>query len=124
LPASLLAALAALEQKSREHRDFQVLLCLDYGGGDELVRAVKKLLMSGAREFDEAALRAALDAPDVPPVDLVIRTSGEQRTSGFMPLQAAYAELYFTPVHFPDFDAREFLKALQEYTERQRRFGS
>lgn len=124
LPASLLAALAALEQESREYTGFHVLLCLDYGGSDELVRAVRKLMVLGAQDIDEAALRTALDAPDVPPVDLLIRTSGEQRTSGFMPLQAAYAELYFTPVHFPDFDGREFLKALQEYAERQRRFGS
>lgn len=123
LPASLLSALAALELESKEHGDFQVQLCLDYGGSDELVRAVNKLLVTGKTSIDEASLRAALDAPDVPPIDLVIRTSGEQRISGFMPLQASYAELYFTPVHFPDFDAREFLKALQTYAERQRRFG-
>ena len=65
----------------------------------------------------------ALDTASLPPVDLVIRTSGEQRTSGFMPLQAAYAELYFSEQYFPDFSAKDFENALKEYGKRQRRFG-
>ncbi len=124
LPSSLLRELALLEQETEKYSEFNVQLCLDYGGSDELVRAVNKILVSGRRKIDESALLHALDAPDAPPVDLVIRTSGEQRLSGLMPLQAAYAELYFAPVHFPDFDAEAFKEALDFYNMRQRRFGN
>ncbi len=124
LPPSLIAALAALESESASYTEFNVQLCLDYGGSDELVRAVNKLLASGTHQIDENALVHALDAPDIPAVDLIIRTSGEQRVSGFMPLQAAYAELYFSSVHFPDFDARAFKEALEAYCKRGRRFGN
>ena len=123
LPASLLYELHLLETESARHGDFNVQLCLDYGGGDELVRAINKLLTSGVGEVNESMLLRALDAPDVPPVDLVIRTSGEQRLSGFMPLQAAYAELYFSPLNFPDFDATELKKAIETFGMRRRRFG-
>src|SRR3989338_6006476 len=124
LPSSLLRELVLLEQETAKYSEFHVQLCLDYGGSDELVRAVNKILASGKRKIDESALLNALDAPDAPPVDLVIRTSGEQRLSGLMPLQVAYAELYFAPVHFPDFDAKAFKEALDSYSARQRRFGN
>ncbi len=123
LPASLAEELRLLETESAKYTDFHVQLCLDYGGSDELVRAMNKLLAGGTKLVDESTLFQALDAPDIPPVDLLIRTSGEQRTSGFMPLQAAYAELYFVPTHFPDFDARALKEALEDYSSRQRRFG-
>lgn len=124
LPRSLLDSLQKLETATEAYDGFTVQLCLDYGGSDELVRAVNKLIDEGAHDIDEATLYRALDSADVPPVDMIIRTSGEQRVSGFMPLQAAYAELYFSSVHFPDFDARALNEALVAYNSRQRRFGN
>lgn len=123
LPKALVKALEALEKETQQYRNFHVQFCLDYGGSDELVRAVNALLREGKKEIDEDALLQRLDSMGLPQIDLIIRTSGEQRLSGFMPLLSAYAELYFSPIHFPDFTAAEFQKALAEYSERQRRFG-
>ncbi len=123
LPAKLLRALTELEEDTHHYDNFNVQLCLDYGGRDEIIRAVNKLLVTKVKHVDETAFAAQLDSVDIPAVDLIIRTSGEQRLSGFMPFQSAYAELYFADVHFPDFDARELRKALNDYGKRQRRFG-
>ncbi len=73
--------------------------------------------------MDEEALTAKLDTGGMPDVDLIIRTSGEQRLSGFMPWQSAYAELYFSEVLMPDFGREEFVAAIEEYGKRKRRFG-
>jgi len=70
-----------------------------------------------------ASLNAALDAPDIPDPDLVIRTSGEQRLSNFLMWQAAYSELVFVPIHWPDFDKAALEGAIAEYARRERRFG-
>lgn len=97
---------------------------LNYGGRDELLRAVKKLIRQGVKRIGGEEFEQSLDTNGLPDPDLIIRTSGEQRLSGLMPWQAAYAELYFTKVHFPDFDDRELDKALRDYARRQRRFGA
>lgn len=122
LPKSLLRALTRLEQATVSYRDFSVVLCLDYGGVDEVVRAARSL-QRAKKSITESSLFGALDTAGLPKVDLVIRTSGEQRTSGFMPLHAAYAELYFSEQYFPDFSAKDFEEAMSEYGKRQRRFG-
>lgn len=95
---------------------------LNYGGHDELVRAARKLQLAKTPITAEA-LEAALDTADAPPLDMVVRTSGEQRLSGFMPWQSAYAELYFPALHWPEFDAKAVDEALRWYGSRQRRFG-
>lgn len=122
LPRSLVKGLYHIAEATKTYTDFTVVLCLDYGGIDELVRAAR-LLQKGKKQITESSLFEALDTAGLPKVDLVIRTSGEQRTSGFMPLQAAYAELYFSEKYFPDFSAKDFEDALREYGKRQRRFG-
>lgn len=122
LPKPLVQGLAHLEQVTASYRDFTIVLCLDYGGVDEVVRAARSL-QKRKQSITEVSLFKALDTRGLPPVDLVIRTSGEQRTSGFMPLQAAYAELYFSEKYFPDFSANDFVDAVREYGKRQRRFG-
>ena len=104
-------------------------VALDYGGRDELVRAVRRLADdAGAgrapRRIDERAIAARLDEPGMPDVDLLVRTSGEHRISNFLLWQIAYAELYFTPVLWPDFNRGELFAALRDYQGRQRRFGS
>ncbi len=123
LPARLVQALKKLEEETRDYTDFNVQLCLDYGGNDEVIRAVNKILGEGKREIDETKFLDYLDSRGLPPLDLIIRTSGEKRTSGFMPLQSAYAEFYFADAHFPDFDVKEFRKALDDFAKRNRRFG-
>ena len=106
-----------------------VAIALNYGAQDERVRAAQAIaLRVRAGEIDPAAISledvaAGLDTADLPPLDLLIRTSGEQRLSNFMLWQAAYAELYFTDTLWPDFDARALAKALDAFRLRDRRFG-
>ncbi len=123
LPKNLVKELEKLEDETSDYRDFNVQLCLDYGGRDEIVRAVNKMLKSGIKEINEETFKSYLDTADIPDPDLIIRTSGEKRTSGIMPFQAAYAELHFCDVYFPEFDAFELRKAIKSFGKRIRRFG-
>lgn len=124
LPKYLLRELEKLEEETKNYTEFNVQLCLDYGGRDELLRAVDSMIKNGEREISEEKFEKYLDSYGIPDPDLIIRTSGEQRLSGFMPFQAVYAELYFSQKHFPDFDGRELRKAVVDYGNRQRRFGA
>ena len=104
-------------------------VALDYGARDELVRAVAQLAAElrqgrGPGRFDEKAIAERLYAPDLPDVDLFIRTSNEQRISNFLLWQIAYAELWFTEVLWPDFDRHVLFRALRDFQRRQRRFGA
>ena len=102
-----------------------VCLAFDYGGRDEIVRAVMRIASAGVRggNIDESLFAQYLDNPGIPDPDLVIRTGGESRLSNFLLWQTAYSELYFTPVLWPDFGRKEIEEALSEYKRRQRRFG-
>jgi undecaprenyl diphosphate synthase len=96
-------------------------VALNYGSQDELVRAAQAAAAQGA--ITAETIEANLDTADMPPLDLVIRTSGEQRLSNFMLWQAAYAEFWFTDTLWPDFTKKELARALDEFTGRERRFG-
>jgi undecaprenyl diphosphate synthase len=104
-------------------------VALNYGARSELVQAMRRLGQGVAEgrlrpdEVDEARIEAELDTHDLPPLDLLIRTSGEQRLSNFLLWQAAYAELYFTDTLWPDFDEAAMAAALAEYARRERRYG-
>jgi undecaprenyl diphosphate synthase len=100
-------------------------LCINYGGRAEIVDSVKSLISKGytPEQITEDAIASQLYSPELPDVDLVIRTSGEIRTSNFHLWRAAYAELYFTEVLWPDFDNLELLRAIITYQSRKRRFG-
>jgi undecaprenyl diphosphate synthase len=104
-------------------------IAVNYGGRAEIIQAVQGIardVLSGRlapEEIDESALSGRLWTAGIPDPDLVIRASGEQRLSNFLLWQAAYAELYLTPVLWPDFGVEEFHKALLEYQKRARRFG-
>lgn len=96
-------------------------VALNYGSQDELVRAAQAAASQGA--ITAESIETNLDTADMPPLDLLIRTSGEQRLSNFMLWQAAYAEFWFTETLWPDFNKQEFASALNEFAGRQRRFG-
>jgi undecaprenyl diphosphate synthase len=101
------------------------LLCLDYGGQQEIVEAVKRIAASGidAEDITPELISHHLYAPDVPPVDLIIRTSGQQRLSNFMLWESAYSELAFTKTYWPDFAEADLDKVLDEYADTDRRYG-
>jgi len=100
-------------------------LALSYGGRGEILEAIRRLWSPEGipADFDEAQFSSRLDTADLPDPDLIVRTSGEKRISNFLLWQAAYAELYFTDVLWPDFNEKELLAALLDYQGRQRRFG-
>ena len=123
LPKRLVAKIEEIEEKTAKYSKLYLQLCLDYGGRDEIVRAVNKMLQSGIKKINEKTFQNYLDSAGLPDPDLIIRTSGEKRTSGIMPFQGVYAELYFTNVYFPDFDAEQFYLAVLDYSKRTRRFG-
>lgn len=111
------------------NRRLNLVVALNYGAQDELVRAVRRLAAeaaAGARDpaaISAADIEAALDTAAFAPVDLIIRSSGEVRLSNFLLWQAAYAELWFTPVLWPDFDAAVLRQATEAFARRERRFG-
>lgn len=129
LSESVCRALTAAETETAAGRTLTMILALSYGGRDEILRAAKKLAEQTAQgridlqSFDSKQFSALLDTQDIPEPDLLIRTSGERRISNFLLWQAAYSELYFTDVLWPDFDTRELHRALEDYRQRKRRFG-
>jgi len=125
LPKHLVELLEKLEKATRKNSQMVVNVAIDYGGRDEVVRAVKKIIRKKLKpeEITEEVLMKNLDTGDLPDVDFVIRTSGEMRLSNFLPLQATYAELYFPRIYWPDFDKEQFDLSLEEFKKRERRFG-
>ena len=100
-----------------------VNLAINYGGRDEIIRAVKKLSPADIAGLTEENFASFLDIPDLPPVDLLIRTGGDQRISNFLLWQSAYAELYFSPELWPDWTGEHFERAVADFANRERRFG-
>jgi undecaprenyl diphosphate synthase len=124
-PERLRRRMERLEEATAANDRLLLWIAFDYGGRAELVEAARRLVEDGvpAGQIDEDAFAARLDAPDVPDIDLLVRTSGEQRISNFLLWHAAYAELVFTSTLWPDFGAEDLRWALDEFTRRQRRFG-
>ena len=112
-----------LERETKDYTDFTVCIAMDYGGHDELIRTIQYLAKNKI-EASKENIEKHLDTKGiVPPPDFIIRTSGEQRLSGFMSWQAAYAELYFPKQYFPDFTPQQLEMAIEDYSKRDRRFG-
>jgi undecaprenyl diphosphate synthase len=115
--------------KTADNDRMTLAIALNYGARNELVQAMRQLAVQveqgklAAVDIDEGRIEAALDTHDLPPLDLLIRTSGEQRLSNFLLWQAAYAELLFVETLWPDFDADTMQAALAEYARRERRYG-
>lgn len=129
LPPKTLKTVQETIQMTKNNTRFTCNICLNYGGKAEIVRAAKafaeevKANKKDINDLTEENFDDYLYTKGMPPVDLLIRTSGEQRTSNFLPWQLAYAEFIFTPVAWPDFSKEEFRKCLEEYNNRNRRFG-
>lgn len=122
---ALQRGLKRLEEETAGNTRFNLNLALDYGGEDELVRTIQKMIKDKIppRKIDAALIFSYLDAYGLPDPDLIIRTGGELRTSGFMPFQSAYAEWYFTPIYFPDLTPKDLLTAIYDFEKRERRYG-
>jgi undecaprenyl diphosphate synthase len=124
IPRETLEWMERTERETARCSSVWVFVAVDYGGRDEIVRAVNKLIQKGVKEVNEEILREHLDLPpEVPDPDLLIRTGGEKRISNFLLWYLSYTELYFTDVLWPDFGREEFLKALKDYSQRVRKFG-
>jgi len=124
IPKETLKWMEKTERETENCRDIKVFVAVDYGGRDEIIRAINKLLREGKKEIDETSFRNYLDfPPEVPEPDLLIRTAGERRISNFLLWHIAYTELYFTDTLWPDFGREDFIKALEDYAKRKRKFG-
>jgi len=127
IPKSLALYIKRIEEKTKNNKAHVFNAAIDYGGHDEILRATKKIIDSGVKsnELDEKKFASFLDTGDqpYPYVDLFIRTSGEQRTSGFLPWQLNYAEYYWELDHLPDMTPRKLADIILDYSRRRRRFG-
>lgn len=125
LRSDILKAVEDIEERTMAGTNGTLNICFNYGGQAEIEDAAKKLALDykeGKVDLDNINFNSYL-YHDLPPIDLMIRTSGENRISNFMLYQLAYSELYFTNVYFPDFDKKEYELAIDEYNKRKRRFG-
>jgi undecaprenyl diphosphate synthase len=126
---SVVKELQTAEELTRENRVLTLTMCVNYGGRAEIADAAAALARDAVRgkvnpdRVDQKMFAHYLDEPDMPDVDLFWRTSGEQRTSNFLPWQAAYAEMVFTDVLWPDVDRRSLWEAIEIYAGRSRRYG-
>jgi|AntRauTorcE11897_2_1112592.scaffolds.fasta_scaffold00001_98 undecaprenyl diphosphate synthase len=124
LPEDLYKEIQKVKDKTANKDEFVVNIALNYGGRDEIVNAVNTIIDTGVKKVDKESFKNYLYTKDLPDPDLIIRTSGEVRTSNFMPYQSAYSEWHFPKTFWPDFNKKELEKALVNYQSRNRRFGS
>lgn len=122
IPKDILDTIESLEEETKSFTNLIVAIGIDYGGHDEIVRTISKLKLLNM-DITTDNIESHLDTAELPQIDLIIRTGGEKRLSGFMSWQSEYAELYFSDRLFPDFTAEELTKALNDYGNRDRRFG-
>ena len=122
LPDDIQQLLRESEQNSPEDAGFTLIFAINYGSRKEIINAVNRAVERGEK-VDENSFSSLLYTDGIPDPDLIIRTGGEIRLSNFLMYQAAYAELYFTDVLFPDFTDAEFDKAIENYSARERRYG-
>jgi undecaprenyl diphosphate synthase len=131
LPPDIARELRTACEDTRDFSGMQVVLALNYGGRDEIIRGMRRLLTDradgggtdGADEIREAGFRRYLDNPDLPDPDLIIRTAGEMRMSNFLLWEGAYAEYWVTEKLWPDFTEDDFKTALAQFGKRERRYG-
>lgn len=124
--AKVLKSIDQTIEKTKDNDGGTLALCFNYGGQEEIADAVKDIISQGTKPeaVTPELLIANLYHPEIPAIDLLIRTSGEHRLSGFMLYRSAYAEFYFSDVLWPDFKPKDFDDALADYAKRNRRFGA
>ncbi len=122
IPRRMETKILELEKETEDYSRMQIVLGIDYGGWDEILRAVNRAISEG-KTLDEKGFEQFLDTSNIPDPDLIIRTGGEKRLSGYMPFQSTYAELIFLDVLFPDFGPENLREAIKEFEDRKRRFG-
>ncbi len=125
LPLSLQKAIKKVEDLTKNNKDYVLNLAISYSGRWDILQAIQDIIKKkvSARKINEGLFNNYLSTANLPPPDLIIRTSGVRRFSNFLLWQAAYSELYFSDKYWPDFTEKDFDKALKEYSQRQRRFG-
>jgi undecaprenyl diphosphate synthase len=127
---SVISEIEYAEALTQNNTTMNLVMCINYGGRAEIADAVRTIAESvrdgrmSPRKIDEDTVARHLYVPDMPDVDLFVRSSGEQRTSNFLPWQAAYAELVFLDVLWPDFDRTHLWQAIEIYSGRERRYGA
>jgi len=126
LPENVQELIAETEQRTAANTGMTLVAALSYGGRNEIIRAVKRIISENVNPDDitEDFFESFLDTAGIPSPDLIIRTSGERRVSNFLLWQGAYSEFYFTETLWPDFTKDEFMAALNDYQTRERRFGA
>lgn len=126
LSDQLIKDMARTEESTKQGTRGTIAVCFNYGGQKEIADAARKCLEDGlsAEEITEEALEQRLYQPDIPPVDLVVRTSGEHRLSNFMLWRAAYSEFLFLEKYWPDMTGNDVTDIIEEYSQRNRRYGS
>lgn len=126
LPEDILEIVCRVEDTTAENTEFGLNIAFNYGGRDEIIRAVRRADLAGEdmQSFTEERLSSYLDTHNYPDPELIIRTSGEHRTSNFLLWQSAYSEFFFSPVLWPDFSRDDLLEAITSYQKRDRRFGA
>lgn len=122
LPEDVQKLIKEVEKRTEKNGPYQLNLLLAYGGHADIVDGVNRAIKAGVKVDEESFLKF-LPTGELPPIDLVIRTSGMKRLSGFMPWHTAYSELYFCNTLWPDFSRNDFEKAIREYAKRKRKFG-
>ncbi|MFN3598618.1 MAG: polyprenyl diphosphate synthase [Aquificaceae bacterium] len=123
LPLSLLKEMERAESIKPKQERIRVILAVDYGGRDEIIRTAKRLL-EARKDITEENFKLLSDLSDTPDPDLLIRTGGEKRISNFLLWHLAYTELYFSDTYWPNFTREELLKALEDFSRRERKFGT
>lgn len=123
LPEAVQEEIISVREKTKNYTGSSVVLAINYGGKDEIIRSIKSLDAEKIKNIDEDSFSLCLDTKDIPPVDLVIRTGGEKRLSNFLLWQCAYSELYFSDKYWPDWKCEDLQIAIDDYTTRNRRFG-
>lgn len=125
MPQDIVELMEWAEEETKGNSGLTLVPCLNYGGRQEILHAVEKLLEDGARPpLTEERFREYLYLPDLPDPDLIVRTSGESRLSNFWLWQSTYSELYFTDTLWPDFDGKELENAVKYFAKRERRYGA
>ncbi len=113
-----------LMELTKDRTGFVINACINYGGREEILNAVNNIIASGEKNIDEKTFEKHLYTAGLLPLDFIIRTSGEKRTSNFLPWQATYSEWYFPKTLWPSFSKKELIKALKVYMKRNRRYGA